>query len=85
MFLLAPILIIFLILKQYRRVLAIQMRSPIFRQAKQKSRRQPIHLSRISVTNDGKQSKPVLDIDFLEVPSSTTENCSSDTSSRRKP
>ncbi len=33
-------------------------------QAKQKSRRQRIHLSRIFATNDGKQIEPVLGSDF---------------------
>ena len=41
----------------------------IFRQSKQRFRRQRIHLSRIFVTNDKKQLEPVLDSEFSEVPS----------------
>ena len=37
------------------------------RQSKQRFRRQRIHLSRIFVTNDGKQIEPVLGSEFLEV------------------
>ena len=36
----------------------------IFRQSKQRFRRQRIHLSRIFVTDDGKQLEPVLDSEF---------------------
>ena len=40
----------------------------IFRQSKQKFRRQSIYLSRIFVMNDGKQIEPDLYSDFLKVP-----------------
>ena len=39
-----------------------------FRQSKQKFRRQRINLSRIFVTNVGKQLEPVWGSDFIEAP-----------------